>query len=258
MATDFRATQYVFAAHVRNPQENPPPAGVEARRLAIYRDLFYNNVEGFLRGFFPVLHSLYADTDWQALVRAFLANHRARSPYFLEIAEEFLGWLQCSHAPRPCDPPFMLELAHYEWLELVVDVAECDPVPDDLDPHGDLMASPPVPSSTAVLGMYHWPVHQISRDFRPTGPAADPVWLLVYRDEADAVRFMVLNAASARLWSLMQSDPSVTGTQLAADVARESGHADGSVVREGAAGMLAMWRARGLVLGVRAGRGKTG
>lgn len=36
----FKKTQYEFAAHIRDPQLNPKPADVEARRMNIYTDLF--------------------------------------------------------------------------------------------------------------------------------------------------------------------------------------------------------------------------
>ena len=39
--------QRAFAAHLRDPS-NPAPPGIEARRMAVYRDLFYNAIEGLL------------------------------------------------------------------------------------------------------------------------------------------------------------------------------------------------------------------
>ena len=50
----FVAHQLDFSAHVRNPEQNPVPEGIEARRMAIYTGLFYRNIEGFLANAFPV------------------------------------------------------------------------------------------------------------------------------------------------------------------------------------------------------------
>ena len=44
---EFQQLQRQLTAHLRDPG-SPPPAGIEERRLKIYRELFYNNVEGFL------------------------------------------------------------------------------------------------------------------------------------------------------------------------------------------------------------------
>jgi hypothetical protein len=248
----FTATQRQLAAHLRDPQANPPPAGIEPRRLAIYRDLFYNNVEGFLRNFFPVLRSLLADDDWHALARAFFAGHRAQTPYFLEIAEEFLAWLDGGDVPAGAAAlPFLRELAHYEWLELAVDVADEALPEQDLDPHGDLLAGVPVPSPLAVLAGYRWPVHRIRADFRPQVPAAEPVWLLVYRTSDDQVRFMEVNAATARLWNLLREAPEATGAELAGRIAQEGGYGDPAAVLAGAAELLGRLRERGILLGTR-------
>ncbi|NNG12205.1 MAG: DUF2063 domain-containing protein, partial [Halobacteria archaeon] len=55
---DFIRRQYEFAAHIRDPKHQPAPADVEDRRMGIYRELFYNNVEGFIAGTFPVLRRI--------------------------------------------------------------------------------------------------------------------------------------------------------------------------------------------------------
>lgn len=253
---DFRDIQFAFAAHLRDPLANPPPAGIEERRLAIYRNLFFNNVVNFLSNFFPVLRSLYGDDDWQAMARDFYARHRAHTPYFLEIAEEFLHYLAEERTPQPCDPPFAQELAHYEWLELALDVATEEIPGEGFDPAGDLLDGVPLLTPVAVLASYRWPVHQISanrvlEERVPTVPLATPVFFVVYRDRADAVRFLEVNATAARLFSLLRAQPSLSGRDVALCIARELEHPDLSVVVSGAADLLQMLRERDIVLGTR-------
>ncbi|MFM9709917.1 HvfC/BufC family peptide modification chaperone, partial [Streptomyces galilaeus] len=60
--------------------------GFEERRMAIYRDLFFNNIEGFITSGFPVLRTLYSTDDWNTLIRRFFVEHDCASPYFLDIA----------------------------------------------------------------------------------------------------------------------------------------------------------------------------
>ena len=38
-----------FAAHIRDPENQAGPAGVEDRRMDIYRQLFFNNISIFIR-----------------------------------------------------------------------------------------------------------------------------------------------------------------------------------------------------------------
>ena len=109
-----------FAAHIRDPDRNPAPADVEDRRMKVYRELFFNNVSSLLAGNFPVLRALCDDDAWRALVRDFYSRHRCRTPLFPEVAREFLRYLQDGRAPHQDDPPFLLELAHYEWTELAL------------------------------------------------------------------------------------------------------------------------------------------
>ena len=109
---EFKKHQYAFTAHLRDPEQNPAPEGIEDRRIGIYRTLLYNNVEGFIANGFPVLRSIYSDDDWHHMVRDFFAHHQSTSPYFLEISQEFLDYLQSERQPHAEDPPGLLELAH--------------------------------------------------------------------------------------------------------------------------------------------------
>jgi len=220
-----------MARYLRNPEAYPGPPGIEPRRLEIYRDLVYNNIEGFIRGTFPVLHNLYEASDWHDLVRRFIDRHRCHTPYFLEISQEFLRFLAEAHQARPVDPPFLVELAHYEWVELALSVAEEELPPTDggLDP----LTAKPLLSPLAWLLAYHYPVHRIGATFRPSEPGA-PVYLVVYRDRGDEVRFMALNAASARLLELARDHRPSTGAGLLATLAGELGRDPREIVGFGA------------------------
>lgn len=199
--SDLRTSQMKMARFLRNPTAEAAPEGIEARRLQVYLDLVYNNIEGFIRGGFPVLHSLYDDQDWHGLVRQFIDVHRCHTPYFLEISQEFLRFLMEDFEPRECDPPFMAELAHYEWVELALDVSQ-DSFPVSA-PMTSAASTIVVLSPLAWVLGYEWPVHQIGPGFKPEAPG-EPCYLVVYRDASDTVQFMALNAATARLLELVR------------------------------------------------------
>lgn len=214
----LRREQLRMAAYLRDPSKSPPPEGVEERRLKVYRDLIYNNVEGFVSGGFPVLRSLYDDAQWEELVRLFMDRHRCRSPYFLEISQEFIGFLMDEHQLRDCDPPFMTELAHYEWVELALDVSE-EETPDTVSVT-NLAQSVIGLSPLAWVLSYRYPVHEIGPGYRPEAPD-QPTFLVVYRNREDAVKFMSLNAATARLLELLRDNDKATTEQVLAELASE-------------------------------------
>ena len=119
----FQVTQRAFCAHMRDPDINAAPAAIEDRRLAIYRNLVFNNIESFLGSAFPILKSIINGEKWSQMVRDFISLHECQTPYFLKISEEFIKYLELNSEQYPL---FMLELAHYEWVELALDVSQQD------------------------------------------------------------------------------------------------------------------------------------
>lgn len=249
----FRSTQRAFTAHIRDPEHHPAPEGVEDRRMAVYRELFFNNVAGFIESGFPVLHRLYGPEAWLRLVRDFFARHRCRTPLFLEIAEEFLAYLDEEHEPRPEDPPFLRALAHYEWVELALSVDEAEADLSEVERDGDLLDGVPVLSPVAWLLSYDWPVHRIGPDFRPEAPSEQPHYLMVYRNPDDEVGFMELNPVTARLVQLIGDgdDTATSGRILLETIAREIRHPDPRAVVDGGVQTLEALHRAGVILGTR-------
>lgn len=223
--TNFRQTQKQFSDYLRDPDVNTAPADIEPRRMKIYQDLIFKNVEGFLSGGFPILRSLYNDRDWNALARDFIRSHESHSPYFLEISQEFLKYLQQERGDHDCDPAFLLELAHYEWVELALDVSEeILPVTGDEVLTTDLRTQRPVVSPLVWSLSYQYPVHQLGPEYQPDQAPDQPTFLLVYRDRDDCVQFMVSNALTVRLLNLLEGDESLTGEQALLQLAAEMNH----------------------------------
>lgn len=215
---DFKQVQRQLADHLRDPECHAPPEGLEERRLNIYRQLFFKNILGFISRGFPVLKSLYKEKDWNALVRSFYACHRCHSPYFNDIAKEFLLYLEKEHAPRQCDPPYLYELAHYEHVELVVSVAE-DADLSEIDVHGDLTEGRPILSPLARWHGYQWPVHRIGPHYMPAEHNSDIHWIAVCRDAENKVRYMLLNAVTVLLLDYLREHPECRGKDAVAAVA---------------------------------------
>ena len=142
------------------------------------------------------------DAAWHAVVRGFVDNHRAESPYFSHIPEEFLAYLTTlpeSSAERW--PPFALELCHYEWVKSALALAPDADLPEDdkaIESDDRLALSP-----LAWPLRYAFPVRRLGPDFQPATAPAQATHLIAYRDRRHEVRFMSSNAATARLLELL-------------------------------------------------------
>jgi len=249
---NFQRIQLQFAAYLRDPDNAPPPAGIEPRRMAVYRELFINNVSGLLASTFPVCESLLGKEGWARLVRRFYAGHKARTPYFLELPREFVEWLAQGDVLPAGLPPFLAELAHYEWIELALSITEAELPAADAD--ADLLRGAPVLSPLAWPLAYRWPVHRLSRSNQPGEPPPTPTFIVVHRDhDAAEVRFLEIDAATARLLQLMDEAPGIPGAELIERVAAEMPAADPVPLRSQGARMLLTLRERNVVLGAQPG-----
>jgi hypothetical protein len=196
---DFQNKQYAFAAHIRDPENTVAPEGIEDRRMGIYRELFFNNLLNLLATFFPVLRKILSDEQWRHVIREFMKNHRAKTPYFLQLPEEFLDFLQTEYRGLDEEYPFITELAHYEYADLALRVSTDVNDMSGVDPDGDFMTGIPLKSVVAWAFAYQYPVHRISDDFTPDAPSDQPSYLAIYRRSDDKVSFLEMNAVSAAL-----------------------------------------------------------
>ena len=203
---DFQDKQYAFAGYKRDPENTIAPEGIEDRRMAIYRELFFNNLHNLLGSFFPVIRKICSDDQWRHAIREFMKVHRARTPYFLELPEEFLEFLQNDYRTLDDNFPFLTELAQYEYAELALRVSTDENQPEGVDPDGDMLAGAPVKSVLTWVFAYHYPVHRISKDYLPTEPLEQPVYLAIYRRRDDKVRFLELNPVTAALLDAVENN----------------------------------------------------
>jgi len=250
-AGDFADRQTEFAAHLRDPAVYPAPADIEDRRMQIYRDLFFNNISSFLAGGFRVLRSCLDDATWRALMRDFYRDHSSKTPLFTRLYKEFVTYLAEEREQRPGDPPFLADLAHYEWTRIEFRLA-ADPEWDaGIDPDGDLLDGRVVLSPLARVLSYRFPVNEITRDNQPAAPAPAPFHFLVYRDAEDRVKFAKLNIVSARLFELLDTRPEFTGRAALELICDEMQHRRPDQVIAGGREILRKWRDMNVVLGTK-------
>lgn len=244
-AESFKQTQYQFAAHIRDPEHQQAPDNIESRRMAIYRDLFFNNINGTLKNAFPVITTLFSEEKWLAMVRDFMIKHQCKTPLFVEISREFIAYLENERLAED-DPPFLTELAHYEWVELALSIAEPDFAITPLEAGEDPLTLDLRLSSLAWLLVYQYPVHQIGPDNQPDKPADTPICLVVQRNADEEIKFIELNPVSARLLELL--DQGQSAQEAVSEIAEAMQHPNPEVVAQGAIQMINDWINRGILL----------
>jgi uncharacterized protein len=242
----FQDFQRAFARHLRDPHHVARPAGLPARRTALYRDLVFNNLCGFVDRCFPVCRGLLGEGRWRRLCRTFVRDWTLHTPWFREIPREFVRYLAEARIAQPL-PAWFAELAHYEWVELALDVSDA-PVPA-FDPAGDLLARQVVLNPALMNLAYAWPVHRIGPDYRPR--RKQPTQLLVYRVPEGEVCFSQTNAVTARLLALLAEGAS-TGRDAVARLAVELQHPEPERLQDFARQVLAELQVQGIILGAAA------
>ena len=193
---ELRAFQLSLGKYLRSPSTEALPLGIDARRARVYEELLFNNVSGFINTCFPVSKSLTTSEEWTTISRAFFKDWRARSPFFKDIPEEFLQYLQQSSTLDDL-PAWFFELAHYEWVELYIDTADTQPIAPQA---GEITLNQPL-----LPLIYQWPVHQICKAFQPESP--QETCLIVYRDIDNETRFIETNSATILLLQMLAAKP---------------------------------------------------
>jgi len=249
MPEHFQQLQYAFAAHLRDPERNAAPDGLDDKRVAVYRELFYNNVESLLANNFPVIRRITSDEDWHALVRGFYAGHPSHTPLFTEIGREFHRYLQARAERGEHDRPFLPELAHYEFVELALTLDEANIADLPHDPHGDVVAGVPMVSPLAWPLVYAFDVQRIREDYLPESPPGQPTVLVVVRNRNDDVAFMAITPLTYRLIELLKENPARTGLDAVDAIAAQFPDGERAAVREAGEGILRGLRERDVLLG---------
>jgi hypothetical protein len=216
-------------------------------RAQIYRDLVFENLVSLLSGTFPVLVTLLGDADWRALVRVFLRDYRSPTPKFGKIAKEFVTFLsseQPSLAQGPW-PAFMVELAHYEWVEMALQQSEAQPLPASDE---QLLLDRPLRLSPLAWPLvYSWPVHHLGPDCRPVEPPTQPTLLLIRRSLDWSVHFSELSPLAWRLLQRIEQFPMLAGRSQLLDLAAEAGATELNEFMDNGLDLLRQMHAQGVI-----------
>ena len=246
----FIKEQHNFTHHIRDPENAQVPEGIESRRISIYTDLIFRNIENFIANSFPVLRQVIHDDEWHIILRGFLKKHISRTPYFPKLPLEFLNYLEQEQDEIEL-PAFCIELAHYEWIEISLSFDPREISFKNVDQNGDLLKGIPVLNLLAQPLIYQWPVHKISSNFVPKEKPDEPTYLIVYRDHLYDIGFIELNQIAAKLIEELQKNTDKTGEEILLDIAKQLQHPDPKVVIKGGSKVIQDFKKKDILLGVR-------
>jgi hypothetical protein len=238
---DFQKVQKTFSDAIRDPQNHPKFEGIENRRLKIYSELFFNNIEGFISGGFPVFKELFTCDQWNTLVRDFFVTHACSSPYFLKISEEFLDYLP--NSTLEFLPEFSYQLAHWEWMELHADVykmVNANQAPEQLGLSNQVISM----IESAWCQAYDFPVHTISVENLPEQKVS---YLMVYRNHDLEVGFNELNPLSALLFEKLQNNTQHSTEDILKNIAQQFNMEESTVINGGQQ-ILTQWFELGILI----------
>lgn len=246
----FINKQLQFTANLREPNRFPMPTDVDPKRMLLYQHLIFFNIQQALSQAFPVLKSMFQIEAWEKIISDFLATHKAKRPTHHDIPEEFLHYLSYVRQ-EPDDPPWLYELAHYEWVELSLYLSPMSLADVPFDYKGNLLNEIPIISPLAWLQIYRYPVHEIKAGYEIKNEGT-PTYLVIYRNWQDKVEFMHINDYTYALLHLLHQDNNVlTGRQALDQLITLSKHPNPAMVIQGGGLLLEDLRERHIILGTK-------
>ena len=241
--------QRAFTAYIRDPARAPAPVEIPPERMQLYAELVFGNVERVMSNMFPVLKSRLSVCHWHQLAREFFRDHDLHDPLFQSMPREFLRFLE-NRTPAAHEPPYLLELAHWEWVDYALSIDLTEITRDGIVRDGCLLSSKPALNPLVWMLCYQFPVQR----FRDQAPGCDappqPTYLVAYRDGEDRVGYLELNAVTARLLELLDGGEYARGEALLQVLAGELGQECNAAFLAAGQTMLEDLRARDIVLGV--------
>ena len=179
--------QQRFAQAIR---EGEAADGLPQDRLNVYIRLIRNNIYSFIDRCYTETPPYLDSGEWGRLKEGFIRDARTQTPYFQEIAGEFLQY--CQSLPLSDD---LLALMDFEHTQLLAEVAQTDSQTPPAD--SDDLAYTLSPA--AFVRRYHY-------DVTDELQAAETA-VLVWRDSEDDVMYQTLDDFDALLLETLADTP---------------------------------------------------
>ena len=201
--------QHRFAQAIR---EGEAADGLPQERLNVYIRLIRNNIHSFIDRCYTETLQYLDSGEWGRLKEGFIRDARAQTPYFQEIAGEFLQY--CQSLSLSDD---LLALMDFEHTQLLAEVVQTDSQTPPAD--SDDLAYTLSPAAFVRRDHY-----DVTDELQEAETA-----VLVWRDNEDDVMYQTLDDFDALLLETLADTPaSLNGlqTMLAEFMSSENGWQD--------------------------------
>lgn len=115
----LKEIQTEFANAIRHNDVNLMSGQVSSQRLGVYARLVRNNTLGFIDRCYVELPKHLSVEKWAEIKEQFIREGKAHSPFFQDIAGEFLQFC----LEKQCVEPHLLALMDFENAQLLAEVA---------------------------------------------------------------------------------------------------------------------------------------
>lgn len=200
-AVALRQFQEAFGGYLRRQAHDDDDSALVPERVGrLYQELIFNSVANFPQQCFPICKRLLGER-FDTLCRTFFQDYPLHSPYFTQINHDFVQFLES----QPSLPDGIAELAHYEWVELLVDIdSDKEPIAVLASDGGDIALNPSLQNLH-----YGYAVQLMTFTSELADLQACETFLFMYRQSDDSVETMQTNALTHLLIDFMQHSDGV-------------------------------------------------
>lgn len=184
---------WLRAHGVEHPDEEAM-ARIGVKRLLVYRTMVRGGLISVTRNFVPRTVARLGEDGFARAVGRWLHESPPTSRYLRDVPAEFVRWATERWPDDDTVAPYLVDLARLEIIENEIDAAP-DPAPP-ADMQTELVLDRPLVWNGALaLARFEHAVHTLpSATADKIVPAEESTRLLVYRDNAHAVRTLKLSA----------------------------------------------------------------
>lgn len=188
----LKETQTEFANAIRYNDVSLMSGNISPQRLGVYARLVRNNTLGFIDRCYVELAKHLSAEDWWAIKEKFVREGKAHSPFFQDIAAEFLVFCR----ETQCVEPHLLALMDFENAQLAVEVAMAN-VPAEFEWDNDTIMQF---SGAAELRQYG--VNFLHSGFQQFEKAL--TYVLIWRDSEFGIYYQTLEELDFFLLTSLQ------------------------------------------------------
>ncbi|QLB42844.1 putative DNA-binding domain-containing protein [Mannheimia pernigra] len=188
----LKEIQAEFTNAIRHNDVKLMSGNISPQRLGVYSRLVRNNTLGFIDRCYVQLPQHLSPEEWLAVKEKFIREGKAHSPFFQDIAGEFLNFCR----ENGCMPPHLLELMDFENAQLLAEVSMAT-VPSEFEWDNDTIMQF---SGAAELRQYE--THFLRSNFKQF--EQEPSNVLVWRDAEFGIYHNTLEELDFFLLSSLQ------------------------------------------------------